>query len=101
MKRVKVLWNLEGRSKTIELSEKSWSWFQNKFLKPKPATLTGSCLVPYVKAQNISVGETPIGESYLRTGQIGDIWDEDKLFDKLPDIWVDERQPSEVGNVQI
>jgi len=63
--------NLEGRGLTIDLTRKAWSWLQNGFLKPKPSTLTGSCLVPPKEAYDTSMGETPIGESVTITDRCG------------------------------
>jgi len=63
--------NLEGRGLTIDLTRKAWSWLQTGFLKPKPSTLTGSCLVPPKEAYGTSMGETPIGEPATTTDRCG------------------------------
>ena len=63
--------NLEGRGLSIDLTRKSWSWLQDCFLKTKPATLTGSCLVPLKEAYNTSIGEIPISEPTTIAGRCG------------------------------
>ncbi len=63
--------NLEGRGLSIDLTRKAWSWLQTGFLKPKPSTLTGSCLVPPQEAYGTSTGETPVGEPATTTDRCG------------------------------
>lgn len=63
--------NLEGRGLSIDVTRKAWSWLQEGFLKPKSATLTGSCLVPPKEAYSTGVGETPMGEPTTITGRCG------------------------------
>jgi IS605 OrfB family transposase len=63
--------NLEGRGVGLRLSKKSWSWLKNKFLKPKPAILTGSCLAVGSK---LTIGHSTsqtVGESTSTTGRSG------------------------------
>jgi len=62
--------NLEGRSSSIDLTRKAWSWMQEGFLLPKSATLTESCLVPEM-AYNTSTGEVPVGEPVGTTDHYG------------------------------
>jgi len=63
--------NLEGRGLSIDLTRKAWSWMQDGFLRPKSATLTGSCLVPPQEAYNTSTGDIPVGEPTAITGRCG------------------------------
>lgn len=63
--------NLEGRGLSIDLTRKAWSWLQTGFLKSKPSTLTGSCLVPPKEAYGTSTGETTVGEPATITDRCG------------------------------
>jgi len=72
----KLPWNLEGRSGSIALSEKAYSWLnRGNFVRSKQANLTGSGLVAEIEvidsATRLSVGETPTGESCPITGRAG------------------------------
>ena len=63
--------NLEGRGVGRRLSKKAWSWLKNKFLKPKPVILTGSCLAVGSK---LTIGHSMDGtmdESTSTTGRSG------------------------------
>lgn len=68
----KVMWNLEGRRMTIDLSQKSWSWLSSCFLKPKPVTHTESHL-DQGNGIGCSMGEIPMGESTTKTDRCGSI----------------------------
>jgi IS605 OrfB family transposase len=73
----KRTWNLEGRNGTVvSLSDKSYSWLNcGKFVRSKPANLTGSSLAAEIdglgSAIGLSVGVTPTGESCSITGRVG------------------------------
>lgn len=64
---------LEGRGQFCDVSQKAYSWLQDKFLKPDTARLTALGL----DSDNLSrayvsyVGETPTSESSSITGQWG------------------------------
>jgi len=67
-----IFHTLEGRGKSITLSDKAWSWLQDSFLKPKPVTLTGSGPEPgSIPGIEPSSGEIPEGESWRITGNPG------------------------------
>lgn len=62
--------NLVGRGFKTALTLKAYSWFEDCFLKPKPARLTASVLAAGSKpATDTSTGEIPVGESSSTTGR--------------------------------
>ena len=74
----KISRNLEGRWGSRALSEKSWSWLRDCFLKPKPASLTGTCSVVALKAgatKEQCADWHPACESDPTTGRVG--WEEE------------------------
>jgi hypothetical protein len=66
-----LMLNLEGRGMDQRLSRKAWTWLQDRFLKPKPAILTGSHLAAGSRpAIGCSGGQSP-GEANPTTGRVG------------------------------
>ena len=85
--------NLEGRGFGIALTQKAYSWFEDCFLKPKQADLTGPELAPGSRPGiDSSVGEIPTGEPCPTTGRTGGVREEVFSF-----FMGDERLPSRLG----
>jgi IS605 OrfB family transposase len=64
--------NLEGRGLSTALTRKAFSWFEDCFLKSKPAVLTGPLLVTGLKPViNSSASEILAGESVAITSRNG------------------------------
>jgi IS605 OrfB family transposase len=79
---------LEARGVSIALSNKAFSWLEDKFLKPKVSVLTGLELaVEKYSTICSNVGGNPTGESFLITGQ------------ERNQRQGDERLPSELGKI--
>jgi IS605 OrfB family transposase len=78
----KIPWNLEGRHGSCTLSGKAWSWLEDKFLRSKKASLTGTRLevVPRTTTRR-SVGWQATGEPIPTTGRDGhgDVLGEERL----------------------
>jgi len=61
--------NLEGRSRSLYLTLKAYSWLEDWFLKPKLSGLTAPLLAPDLQSgRGSSAGENPAGESPSITG---------------------------------
>jgi len=73
-KKKKDILNLEGRGISIALTQKAWSWLQDKFLKPNITILTESELAAGLKsAISSSAGEIPASEPIDITGLYGEL----------------------------
>jgi len=76
--------NLVGRGFKTALTPKAYSWFEDCFLKPKPARLTASVLAAGSKpATDTSTGEIPVGESSSTTGR-GRVLNKNSGEERLP-----------------